>query len=182
LFTIIDGFKYVSSGLTLVAFIVTIGAWIFVKTVRADAEKIRAAPKEDRARIVNALLSHFNVDTENLTPDYCFILAQQQIEGRDRRFKIVAIAGLIAMLIGASVVIISIILDHIQQVEAAKINGYMQKHETAQASSKALIEQAPDQPEKELPQAQDSSSTTEALIEAPPGASLLRKNSLRKNQ
>ena len=102
---ILDSFKYVTSGLTLVAFLGAIVAW----SVRGKTEErerlIKGASDDRRAQLVKATLEFFDVDTSGLTREQRYDLALRQIEARSKRFatiaKIVMLgAGLFAALTG----------------------------------------------------------------------------------
>jgi hypothetical protein len=83
-----EAIAYVSSGITLVAFIAALIAWS-VKWKSEEHERlIRTAKESDRAALVRNALEFLNVDTAGLTQEYQFKLAIEQINLRGQRFKI----------------------------------------------------------------------------------------------
>jgi hypothetical protein len=73
---------YVSSGLTLVAFIVAAGVWTYRKVPLQKQWLIRQAPEQDRARLVENTLEFFNVDTSGLTKQEKYQIVMKQINER----------------------------------------------------------------------------------------------------
>jgi hypothetical protein len=81
---------YVSSGLTLIAFIVAVAAWVHSNNILGVERRIKLAPAQDRAALVEQTLEFFRVDTTKLTRAQQYDLAIRQIEGRAQRFRTVA--------------------------------------------------------------------------------------------
>jgi hypothetical protein len=79
---------YVTSGLTLVAFIVAAAIWAYRRTLLQKERLIRQAPESDRGRLVENALEFFDVDTSGLTKNEKYQLAVQQIKERAIRYKI----------------------------------------------------------------------------------------------
>lgn len=64
-----DAISNVNSGVTLIAFLVAAAAWLYRGKLLADAELIRTAPEEERAKLVLANYGFFEVDTAKLKRD-----------------------------------------------------------------------------------------------------------------
>ncbi len=81
---------YVSSGLTLAAFVAAVIARILKSKLEERERLIRAADGADRADLVRNALEFFNVEAADLTKEQQFKIALEQIEARGRRFAISA--------------------------------------------------------------------------------------------
>ena len=92
---------YVSSGVTLAAFIVATIAWIAQRTLMQRERLIKAAPESARADLVARALEFFQVDTGNLTKAQQYDLAVRQIAERARRFRTVANIIVVLALVAA---------------------------------------------------------------------------------
>src|ERR1041385_55581 len=76
-----------STGLILVAFVCALIAWIAFKKMRARERLLRTMLRSERFKALQATISHFEVNTANLSTRQQFSLAAAQI--RLRRSKIV---------------------------------------------------------------------------------------------
>lgn len=83
--------SYITSGLTLAAFIIACGAAAYRRNILHKERQIEAAPSAQRARLVEAELAHFSVDTSNLTRDQQYAIAMAQIQGRAQQFRLVVV-------------------------------------------------------------------------------------------
>ncbi len=81
---------YVSSALTLIAFIVAIAARVQRNQTLGTERRIRLAPVADRAALVERTLEFFSIDTAALTPEQCYNLAIRQIDARAARFRTIS--------------------------------------------------------------------------------------------
>jgi hypothetical protein len=87
-----EAIAYVSSGVSLVAFLAAVAAWTF-KTKSEERERlIRTASETDRAALVSDALEFFHVETAGLTREQQFKLALEQIRARAERFRLSAAA------------------------------------------------------------------------------------------
>ena len=97
--------QYVSSGLTLVAFIAAVVAYIYRKKISSTERLIRTANQDDRGKLVADALEVFRIDASNLTKEQQYEIAIEQIKNKSMRSKLLAyIITVIAIL--ASVVLI----------------------------------------------------------------------------
>src|SRR5947207_1582229 len=112
-----ESIKYVSSGLTLAAFIVAAVFLILRGLTRQKARLIREAPQEDRAALVKDALEFFRVDTSGLSQVKQFEVAIAQIQARGRRFTQVIWTIVIFGVLGAVVAVFA--LSKIQGPRAA---------------------------------------------------------------
>lgn len=95
--------QYVGSGLTLIAFIVAVVAWVHKWQLLKTERLIKSVPKAKRAELVERTLVLFKVDTSNLTRQQQYDLALRQINeqaNKSRRTFVIrlAIAALLAAL------------------------------------------------------------------------------------
>jgi hypothetical protein len=98
-----EAITYVSSGITLVAFISALIAWSFKWKSEEHERLIRTAKESDRAALVRNALEFLNVDPAGLSQEYQFKLAVEQIQLRGQRFKISSAVICFMALIAASI-------------------------------------------------------------------------------
>jgi hypothetical protein len=108
--TIWQAIGYVSSGFTLVAFIVAAAAWAYRYTILGTERRINSAPAEDRAKLVEKTIEISNVDTAPLTRQQKYDLALQLINTRAQKFRTVALVVCFLAILGAVVAIVSIVV------------------------------------------------------------------------
>lgn len=82
---------YISSGLTLVAFLAAVVAWILKGKTEERERLIRTAKADQRADLVRNALEFFHVDTPGLTREQQYNVAIEQIRARAQRFRITAV-------------------------------------------------------------------------------------------
>jgi hypothetical protein len=86
----------VTTGFSLVALICVVIAWGYIRHLRHQENIIRSTTHKDRRRVIDIVLSHFSIDSSNLSQDQQFKLAIAQIHGQ--RWKI-GFWGLCAVLV-----------------------------------------------------------------------------------
>ncbi|MDA9408898.1 hypothetical protein [Bradyrhizobium sp. CCBAU 45384] len=86
-----QGIQYVTSALSLVAFIAAAAFYTIVRTSNARARLIETADPTARTELVKAELEFFDVKTEILTREKQFQVAIEQIRARARRFLITSV-------------------------------------------------------------------------------------------
>ena len=89
---------YITSALTLVAFIAAAAAYSYSRRLTSRERQIAAATERDRANLVRDTLEFFHVDTANLTKERQYQIALEQIRARSRRFMTSAIVGCVLCL------------------------------------------------------------------------------------
>ncbi|MFL6207580.1 MAG: hypothetical protein ACJ74W_01945 [Pyrinomonadaceae bacterium] len=104
-----NAIAYVSSGITLVAFIVAVAAWVYRTKALRQERTIRLAPKSKRAALVESALEFFNIDTNTLTREQKYDLALKQIHERAKRFRITASIVVVVVCFAAGVSIFAIL-------------------------------------------------------------------------
>ena len=82
-----DAIKYVSSGVTLVAFLASLVAWIYKSNVDQRERLIRSASEADRATLIQDALEFFHVDTGNLNKEQRYDIVIRQITERSKRLR-----------------------------------------------------------------------------------------------
>ena len=98
-----EAIAYVSSGLTLTAFLAAIAAWVYKHQSEEKERLLSTAPPSKRAKLVEQALESFHVDTSGLTKEQQYNLAVQQIQARAQRFRWTAIVVIILVVIAATV-------------------------------------------------------------------------------
>lgn len=101
--------KYVSSGITLVAFIVAVTAWVYRASILQKERQIRQAPESARGDLVESALEFFRVDTSGLSAKQQYDLALEQIHAKALRFRSTAIVVVIIAFFGAAVGVVAIL-------------------------------------------------------------------------
>jgi len=98
-----EAIQYVTSGLTLVAFLVMVIAWTYKSKTEERERLIKTASADKRADLVRSALEFFDVDTGGLTKEHKYELALMQIHARAQRFRTTAIVVCVIALILAGV-------------------------------------------------------------------------------
>jgi len=99
---------YVSSGLTLVAFVAAVAAWVYRSKILERERLIRLAREKDRAKLVENTLQFFSVDTQSLKKDQQYDLAIQQIHAWAARFRTSAIVVVVIAFLTTTVAVFAI--------------------------------------------------------------------------
>jgi hypothetical protein len=85
-----DAITYVTTGITLIAFLAAIAAWIYKSKLDERERLIQTAPESDRGPLVRNALEFFNVETAGLNKEQQYKIALEQIRWRGQRFKVSA--------------------------------------------------------------------------------------------
>ena len=93
----------VSSGITLVAFIVAVAAWVYRSTILQKERQIRHAPAAERGALIENALEFFKVDTVGLSSRQQYNLAVKQIHERAMRFRTTAFVVIVLAALTAGV-------------------------------------------------------------------------------
>lgn len=105
-----EAIKYVSSGITLLAFIAAVVLAIYRRTLLSRERLIELAPPDKRAQLVKSTLQEFfDVNTDKLSEKHAYDLAIEQIRARSRRYVINALIVLTILLCSAGVTVASFI-------------------------------------------------------------------------
>ena len=115
--------QYVSSGLTLVAFITAVAAWLYRQSSLKTERLIKTAPDEERAKLVRATLEFFDVDTAKLTKEQQFNLALTQVHARARRFLVAALVVALLAVLAAIVAGVAIANDSDKKAMRQKLDS-----------------------------------------------------------
>jgi hypothetical protein len=105
-----EAIKYVTSGITLAAFVVAVAAWLYRSKILEREKLIRSASEEERPQLVERTLEIWHVETSGLTREQKYNLVLEQIRRKAERFKTIArvIFGIAALI--AVVVVLAILL------------------------------------------------------------------------
>ena len=82
---------YVTSGLTLVAFVVAASAWAFRTIILQKERQIKLAPENERSVLIRDALEFFSINTTGLTSKQQYNLAVKQVHARAMRFRTTAV-------------------------------------------------------------------------------------------
>ncbi|QDT50506.1 hypothetical protein Pan258_45850 [Symmachiella dynata] len=122
--------SYVSSGVTLVAFLGAVGAWLYRRKMIQLEKLIGSAPEADRGQLVANALEVFHVDSSGLTKAQQYQLALEQIRGRQVRFQVVAFLIIVLAIIAASVTVYGIANGQESQQAEDKISNELNERES----------------------------------------------------
>jgi hypothetical protein len=86
--------QYVSSSLTLAAFIAAAIVWFLTQKNQEERKRIQTAPEADRSRLVAKTLEIFDVDVSRLPEPQQFAIAMRQINARIERFRLIVVVVL----------------------------------------------------------------------------------------
>ncbi|MCP4108066.1 MAG: hypothetical protein GY749_21390 [Desulfobacteraceae bacterium] len=97
-----EAIAYVSSGVTLAAFLAAAATWILKAKSDEKVKLIDSASDENKAKLVQDAMEFFHIDTTGLTKEHRYNIALEQIKERANRFKLIAILICILALIAAA--------------------------------------------------------------------------------
>lgn len=83
--------QHVTTGLSLVAFLVAVIARTYQSQSQKNERLIKSAPESERAKLVANALEFFNIDTSGLSTEQKYNLALEQIHAKAQRFRTTAI-------------------------------------------------------------------------------------------
>lgn len=98
-----NAIAYVSSGVTLTAFVIATVAWFLKHRAQQQERLIKAANTKDRAALIRNALEFFHVDATELSPSQQYKLAVEQVHARAARFKTTAIVICVLAVLAAAV-------------------------------------------------------------------------------
>lgn len=98
-----EAIQYVTTGLTLIAFLVSVIAWTYKSKSEERERLIKTASEDKRADLVRSALEFFDVDTVGLTKEQKYELALAQIHARAQRFRTTAVVVCVLAIVLAAV-------------------------------------------------------------------------------
>jgi hypothetical protein len=104
-----EAIAYVSSGVTLVAFVAGAAVFAYRASLKREEEIIKTAPEQDRVAMAERVLERFHVETHNLTKERQYEIAMEQIRNRLRLAMIWATVVVIIVVLGAIVLIVALL-------------------------------------------------------------------------
>ena len=104
-----ESIKYVSSALTLAAFVVAAVTFLLRTLILQRVDLIERAQPKDRPALVSKALGDLDIDTKNWSEEKQHDVAIKQIQRRAERFKWIAIQVLIFMLLAAAVALFALV-------------------------------------------------------------------------
>jgi hypothetical protein len=108
-----EAISYVSSGVTLVAFLAAAAVLAYRASLKKQEALIRAAPEEDRVRMAEQVLERFQVDTSGLTKQQRYDIAMEQIRNRIRMAMIVGTVVVIIAFLATIVLIVALMVPKV---------------------------------------------------------------------
>lgn len=103
-----EAIRFVTSGITLLAFLAALGAWVYRQKILQKEKLIQSASEKERGRLVAATLEFFAVETGKLKRDQQFELALEQIRNRARRSLNAALLTALAFIIFGILALVAI--------------------------------------------------------------------------
>jgi len=104
---IFEAIQYIGKPITLIAFIFSIGAYIYQIKIKGRLDIIKSVPEKERSTIIEAEIETYQLKNDNLTKDQKYKLVIKVIEEKANRFKITAISlVIIALLFSVSTVFV----------------------------------------------------------------------------
>ena len=103
-----EAIQYISSDLTLLAFIVAVASWTYKRSPERALRLIETAEEGNRATLVRSALEVLDIDTARLTNRQLCQLAIELIRARVERFRITAIVVCVLALILAAVSVVAV--------------------------------------------------------------------------
>jgi hypothetical protein len=100
--------SYVSSALTLIAFVWAVSAWLYRFRLLRTERLIRTVPETERAALVERTLVLFSIDSTKLTRDQQYKLALRQIHEQAANYRVTAIVVVIIACLAAAVTLIAL--------------------------------------------------------------------------
>ncbi len=101
--------SYVSSGVTLVAFLAAVAAWLYRRKMVQMERMIGSAAEADRAQLVANALEVFHVDASGLTKAQQYQLALEQVRGRQERYRLFVYLIIVVAILAAGVAVFAIV-------------------------------------------------------------------------
>lgn len=100
--------RYVTSWITLIAFICAVAAWAYRSYLLKRERLIKSVPEGQRARLVEKTFVLFKVDTAKLSPEHQYNLALKQIREQARQFHVTAAAIVVITALAALLTYVAI--------------------------------------------------------------------------
>jgi hypothetical protein len=103
-----EAIPYVSSAITLVAFIGAVAVFAYRSSLKRQEKLIKTAPDHDRVKMAEQILERFQVDTEGLTKAQRYDIAMAQIRNRLLLATIGAIIVAVIAILASIVLIVAL--------------------------------------------------------------------------
>lgn len=100
-----EAIRFVSSGVTLIAFIAAGLVWLYARHMESRRQMIRDAKTEAQADLVARTLKGMNIDVRKLSATRQYNLALEQLRARSRRFYVLSAVVVALALIAAWVAV-----------------------------------------------------------------------------
>ena len=143
--------QYVSSGVTLLAFIAAVGAYLYRRSIKQKENMIKYASDDEKGLLIEKIIigAPSPVDPSTLTREQRYDIACRQLKFQSRRYTInMSITALIAILF--SIVSIIAIKELIPVLPTAKIPVIPNTLKPAQATIKKTTEDEPKIPDVQI--------------------------------
>jgi hypothetical protein len=119
-----EAIKYVTSAITLVAFLAATIAWAYRYRLKSRKQTIELAEPAARADLVERTLEFFPVHTDGLSNEQKRELAIKQIDARTERFRVSIKAALVVAGIAALITIVFLLKGNGQvPISLVKVDG-----------------------------------------------------------
>ncbi len=121
-----ESIKYITSGLTLVAFIVAVTSIVIREVIKNKKNLIETAPPEDRAPLVEKALEQYHIETAALTKQQKYNIIMEQIRSRVKKQKQYFRIGIFAFVILALIAVYAIREANDSTLEQVTISGVVE--------------------------------------------------------
>jgi Tfp pilus assembly protein PilF len=132
--------KYITSGLTLIGFIVAVAARLIRRTVIQRERLIHDATPDQRIQMATVVLERFGIDTKDIGPEQKYELALAQLQARTSRLRTLLVFSVMIALIAAATTITLVYIvphkptDPHKEMVSITLDEYRQLLETRQAA------------------------------------------------
>lgn len=121
-----ESIRYITSGLTLVAFIVAVTSIVIKEALKNKKNLIETAPPEDRAPLVEKALEQYHIETTALTKQQKYNIIMEQIRSRAKKQKQYFRIGIFAFGILALIAVYAIREANDSTLEQVTISGVVE--------------------------------------------------------
>jgi hypothetical protein len=87
--------KYVGTPLALIAFIIAVGALVYLRKIRGNQRYIKLTPTQDRPAVISWLMETYSIKDDNLDPDHKFLLMMEVLKNKGTRTRYFAFLSVI---------------------------------------------------------------------------------------
>ena len=110
-----EAIKYVSSGVTLLAFLAAAATWIYRTWLLREARLLKGADTKQKVDLAGKMLEFFAVDTSTMSEDSKLEVALRQIEERTNRHRLNLVGIIVVAIVFAIVTVVVVFFEEGKQ-------------------------------------------------------------------